>query len=130
MSLHVDNIVESPVLCVGGDGCGEWVSEREDAGCRGGVKGVNGELLECEGDADAGYESDEQVTVLASTEDGGDPTATDDSQLTLLDRLDRRQNEVLLELDRLNESIDQLVQQLRDNRGPAAVESFSTIQGT
>jgi hypothetical protein len=40
----------------------------------------------------------------------------DDPQLSLLERLDHRQNRVLTELDRLNEAIERLVAQCQHDR--------------
>jgi hypothetical protein len=42
--------------------------------------------------------------------DGSDP---DDPSITLLDRLDRRQNQVLQQLDQLNARIEQLLEGFR-----------------
>jgi hypothetical protein len=50
------------------------------------------------------------------TEGFGAEEAEGDGALNLLHRLDRRQNEVLTELDRLNAAIEQLVRRCQDER--------------
>jgi hypothetical protein len=62
---------------------------------------------------------DTQRPSWAATDAERPPVLTaedEDASLTLLERLDRRQNQVLRELDRLNERIECLVVQCQDQR--------------
>ncbi|MDG2382401.1 MAG: hypothetical protein P8N76_12090 [Pirellulaceae bacterium] len=56
-------------------------------------------------------------------EDASDETAAeDDSALTLLERLDRRQNQVMQELDALDQQVQQLVKECQSKRRQVATE--------
>ena len=53
---------------------------------------------------------------LAATEQ---ESQDEDRELTLLERLDRRQNDVMAELDRLEHQIQSLVKECQSDRGAA-----------